>query len=182
MAAQAIAEPILWTYRKDRKGLHPIFIRIHWHGARRYEKTGISVDPKYWDEKNKCIKDAHPQAGTLNKSISQQVNEINDKLLKLLIGGKKANADKVKEVVTSKVEESNFFTFVTQRISDTKKNLAVGSVGVYERVLEKLEAFHGSRDLSFEQINKAFIENFEKFLCGRDYALGFIDHTLKIIS
>ena len=69
--------PILWTYRKNRRGVYPIKIRITTGDQpARYVTLPYKVRPEDWDEVAERVRLDHPNAGHINLAITEKLAEL----------------------------------------------------------------------------------------------------------
>lgn len=59
---------------KDGKAL--IQIKAYQNGKSRIFSTGIFIEPKYWDARNKRVKPSHPHQRVINKQIYDQIQQM----------------------------------------------------------------------------------------------------------
>ena len=62
------------TTRPLSTGEFPLAIRLHKDNRRRYVRLGISLTPKYWDEKKGKIKSNCPNLDYYNNIVSKKID------------------------------------------------------------------------------------------------------------
>lgn len=75
MKVESCVISVILRDRKKPDGTQSIAIRACFHG--RVVKTlPVSVNAKYWDKKNQCVKKSYPNAGMINKIINEEKQRI----------------------------------------------------------------------------------------------------------
>ena len=70
--------------KANKKGEKLVMIRCTQNGAHKRINTGIHLQPKFWDNKKKQIKKSHVSAVNLNKSLYQQIENLQTNYTELL--------------------------------------------------------------------------------------------------
>lgn len=73
-------------------------------------------------------------------------------------------AQELKEQFSGNQNLHNFFEFAEQFISEVKNKRSPMMEKNYRKLMYKLEKYHHSKILSFEQINHDFLVKFEEYL------------------
>jgi site-specific recombinase XerD len=154
-------------------------------------KSEITIDPKYWDKKRKCVRETVPEkygtADDLNKEIDRQIKLAGD-LIRLAKGqGVVQFGPFVKEKYHPKLDLENFaleafqikayvpevkkkkegfFAHLEEYVKMKKKKTAEGSATVYDSMVLHLEAFEEHRDkpIGFDSLDFEFYEDFVDYL------------------
>lgn len=145
---------------KDKKAL--VQIESYLNGKRKYMSTGIRIEPKYWNEKIKRVKNNHPDYIKLNRLINQQLKNIEDFEFQQL---EKNGNFKLEELGSlnrkSQFDTSNFITFCKDSLS--KNTIAKpGTIRQHTTVINNLEKY--KKKITFNEINYAFIKEYDDFL------------------
>lgn len=74
---------ILDTRRQKSDGTYPIMFRVTNIKQVNYISFGVSISEDHWDEGNRCISSVHPNAKSLNISLSKKFYEIQKAILSL---------------------------------------------------------------------------------------------------
>ena len=155
---------LLRKNKQKANGEIPIYLRITENRKSRFISTGISVHPKYWNERLEEIRKSHPQHVVFNDRLKQLLADAQTTALELK-KDKRTNlsAEAVKRKLTS-TSSDDFFAFADQYIH----NLDIK--GRYEewkkaRVLvNKLRNFTKIQELSFYEIDHNFLIRFERYM------------------
>ena len=67
--------PVLWTQKKNKKGLSPIYLRIEAGDRRRYLSLRTYIRESQWNDKTQRVRKNNRQYNEINNLISQRVAE-----------------------------------------------------------------------------------------------------------
>ncbi|HEX2684388.1 MAG TPA: site-specific integrase [Ferruginibacter sp.] len=169
---------ILFDQPNDR-GWKPVYIRITINRKRSYIATGHFLPSKVWDEKNERVKDSHPGAGDLNMDITTRKQQVIKAIVQKQVKGESATASQIKDSFRGNLH--NIFDFCDSFVKEVKNKRRQGTLNNYEKHLKVLREYHGSRDLTFEEITREYLVDFEEHLrakVGANY-IYIIWKTLK---
>lgn len=152
---------ILVKRKKNRLGQCPIYLRTTIDRKSTYISTAHLVVPSMWDEKGQRVKDSYLNAKEINTDISSKKNEILQSLVNASVKGQILSAESIKERTSVKLQ--NIFAFYEEYMNELKGKRAPETFRNYEYV-ELLREFHGSSNLSFEQITPTYLTKFEAWL------------------
>ncbi len=144
---------------KDKKAL--VQIESYLNGKRKYMSTGIRIEPKYWNDKIKRVKNNHPDYIKLNRLINQQLKNIEDFEFKQI---EKNGNFELQELNTlnkkSQFDSGDFIAFCKESLS---KNAAIqpGTVSRHLVALRRLEKYKNR--ISFSELNYAFIKEYDNY-------------------
>ena len=172
-------------YREDKinaKGVAPLYIRIIKNRRTRFISTGIMLEPRFWDDENIKVRKSYPNSQRMNAFIAHKLAEAQGTILELETKNKDVPTKKLKQAIMGK-EPENFFEYAYERLDACKKNYSIGTYENYLNYLVKLEAFHGSRNLFFDEIDYAFLKQYEKWMTNeRDNKLRTVEYSTRIIK
>ena len=66
----ATITPVLWKSKKNKKGEHPIYIRIEAAGSRLYFSTSLAVKPRHWNSDSGEVRKTHVHYEEMNGLIT----------------------------------------------------------------------------------------------------------------
>jgi site-specific recombinase XerD len=155
---------ILWKHNPSPIGHHPIYLRIGINGKTRYVSTGRYIHPSAWDAKNERVKDSYKDSEIINAEIGHRKTEAMRGIVGKQIKSVSLSAVDVKGLVKSKVDRHNIFDFADQYKEDMSSKRKSGTLENYRKHLLRLEKFHGSRSLNFEDITSDYLTAYEKYL------------------
>ena len=167
--------------KKNNLGHHPVWLKITIDRKTRYISSGKFIDAKYWDEKNESIRSGHPMAETWNGELLKLKSDASQKALSFSLNDSDKSATQLKRSLKKNIEEdrpgTNIFNFVDEYIAENRIKRKSGTIKNYTKHALKLELYHGSRDLTFEEIDGEYLINFEQDLrktVGVNYAWGIM--------
>ena len=173
-----LTKVVLWTYYSRKDGRCNIKIYVSFNGVKKYIKTKFHVLPEEFDEKFGRVKKNNPNHFKINTSVGEKKREIE---LQLIEQGD------LRRVGGTKV--GSFINFLSDYTIDIKKgftNHKPSTAKSYSALLNRLTQFKAEKnllDISFNDIDLDFYEDFRKFLferigCGIP---GFSKH-IKVIK
>lgn len=150
------------TLRKkpSKKGLYPLAIRITKFRKSAYLYIGHYIDLIHWNEKKHLVKRSHPNASRLNNLLLFKLAATNNFLLELQAEGKDISASQIKTRIMFMNSEKNFFDIADEHLEEIKANNKHGRLTVDKAYVNHIERFLGSRQLSFQDINEAFLRKY----------------------
>lgn len=154
---------MLYTYQSNDKGQYPIYIRITIDRKQVYIATGYYLKEQYWDQKNELVKN-HTEANIINADIISRKQTIVRKIVDCQVKGESITATQLKASVTKGYDHHNLFQFAEAFVQEVQYKRSDGTLKNYTKHLKVVELFHGSRSLSFEEIDHAWLVRFEEHL------------------
>lgn len=156
------------TRHLNANGEAMLYIAICKHGKTAYLFTGIKIEPKYWDAKERKLGNC-PNKRILKVFLEDKKAKFDSALLKLemdmQLGGLSAKQirDKIESLLSPEKEDKNMFmtyfkNFAARRKAESTKRL-------YNQTYKKIEEFcPKAKDMKFEDITKMWLESFEAYL------------------
>ncbi|MBP5333714.1 MAG: site-specific integrase, partial [Bacteroidales bacterium] len=165
----------------DKKGLYSLYWVLNKNGSRAVSSLGIKLAEEQWKD-GKVIK--HPQKDFLNRFISAKMGDINRAILELSYSGALVNktakesikainehldpdlaAKNIEAQHLKEVEETSFARFFRKHIERYDNS---GTRQLYEDTYNKMKDYCQSEGIdflsvSFSDINKKWLESFEKY-------------------
>ena len=159
----------------NRRGMALVQVEAYQYGRKRYFSTHIYLKPEQWDARRKRVRN-HPNAEALNRRLSEQLSDMEQRELRLWRQGRQVSPELLKEEagITS-CNETSFTDFMEREVrqaavkESTRRNLF--------STLRLLRAFRPRilfADLTFE-----LLAEFEYFLRQRGYHVNTIAKHLK---
>jgi site-specific recombinase XerD len=156
------------TRRPKKDSTCPILLRISHHGKVSAITTGIYVKEADWDDGARSIKSSYrgtESVTRLNNFLQKKKAEAIDLVTKL---DERKTLDsltvvQVKELIERKSESGSFLEFGELLAKECENVGRHGNVQAYRIVLKVLKNFTKGRDLSFRDINYAFLTRFEQW-------------------
>lgn len=155
---------ILRTKVKNKNGHCPIYLRITIDRKSNYVSTGHYIHPKMWDDKNQLVKDGHPLASIINPDIATKKAKYLRSIVDTQMKGEGVSSAELKKKLASKTNLHNVFDFITQFSNDVRNKRKPGTLENYRKHALRLQLFHGSKQLNFEDITPAYLQRYEDHL------------------
>lgn len=170
--------PVLWTYKPRKDGSCNIKIYISFKSVKKYIKTSYHCHPRDWNTTSGKVKRSNPNHLRINPALYELCQEIEIQILK------DGRLDRVGEP-----ERESLIKFLVKYIEDIERGLThmkKSSSKNYRSLQTRLNQFmdhKGLKDLSFDEINMDFYNDFKRYLfdfcaCGLP---GFSKHV-KVIK
>lgn len=153
--------------RASKKGTFPIFIRITKDREHRRIKTSIELkrlsdwNPKAKD--NKHIRPSEPHHEAWNDVLDKEINDARE----VYREDKSASIASIQKAIQKKEVSESFLQYAKDKVEEDKPKEALGTYRQYASLINKLEAFMASErmdDISFNDVNLAFLNKFESYL------------------
>lgn len=172
---------ILWRHDSNQRGLYPIYLKLTIDRKTTYIATGKFVSERLWDTKSEQVKESHPEHSIINPEIQNKKHLASRKIMEYQVAQKTLTAKQLKLLLSSNQNINNLFDFVPVFISEVKHKRSESTLENYRKHLLKLELFHGSKNLTFEEITPAWLASFENKMretVGANYT-GSVLATLR---
>jgi site-specific recombinase XerD len=153
---------ILWKHDPNKHGHLPIYLRITIDRKTRYISTGRYVPKIMWDEKNQRIKEGFPDSSLYNAEITTKKTEIVRKMVDSQVKGSEISASSIKHSFAYNLH--NIFEFADNYAQTVKNKRQAATIENYRKHLLRLELYHGSRNLNFEDITVDYLTRYENHL------------------
>lgn len=155
---------LLWENDPNPQGLYPIYIRVTINRDRRYISTGIFLVKKDWDDKAQQVKFTHPLHAQYNPDLTTRRQQVVQLIVNHQVEHKSITAQQVKAHFSGKRNLHNIFDFIDAFIEECRGKKKDSTLENYEKHALRLELFHGSRNLAFEEITPEFLGRYEGHL------------------
>ncbi len=149
--------------RKNKSGVHSIFIRATVDGVSSYFNLGERVDEKYWTGKeDRWIKESHPCAFELNTLIRKKLSFLEKHVQRQKVFFDNAiTLNGIKEHFHKK-ESSNIFNEYVDEFIKTVTGKSVNTLKKYKTFKRYLDEFNPR--LKFNQLNESLFQSFAIFI------------------
>lgn len=163
------------------KGEAPIYIRLTKNRKSRYIALDTYVRPEDWNEKVGKVKSNAQNSFQLNYYLTSKEAEAQAIALELEIKSKSVTALDIKSRILRR-PPSDFFTFVEKYGQQMNSEWSIGNYRKFLSVLTKLRMYNKGRKLYFDEINVAFIRDFQRYLLDDlGNKLNIVYANLKVI-
>lgn len=159
---------VILAQNKELEDYATISIRVSYMGLSRYKETDYRVRVKDWDSKAQHISKSFPNHQLANASIKKEKATIERDLMFLKESSSSFNILKIEKYLEQGTHHhrKSFSRFVKEYAASQqdKNKKAEGTVGNYYKHLNKVHEYAGKDSLSFAEIDKEFLEGYEKWL------------------
>ncbi|MGV3686451.1 MAG: phage integrase SAM-like domain-containing protein [Daejeonella sp.] len=161
-------------------GTSTIYYRITDKRKVTYISTGLSLEPRYWDESRGMVKKAYANAVTFNTSLSKRFMEVQKAIIELEDEGL-FSIDSLKEKLNPKIEKQSFRSFTEMVIAEMFGRNQTGNALIYQTALNSLSQYKPSKGLMFTDITATLIESYEEHLLRKGCKINTISNYLRTI-
>lgn len=154
------------TLRKkpNKTGDYPLAIRITKFRKSAYLYLGHYIDPVHWDHTKNVVKKSHPYAARLNSLLLTKLAETNKFLLELQSEKKDFSASQIKNEISTKNRNNNFFETADVHLEELKANGKFGRLSVDKAIIGHVGRFNKSKQLSFQDLNENYLNRYMTYL------------------
>jgi site-specific recombinase XerD len=152
--------------RLKADGTCAILLRIVHHRASSQITLGHYIKEKDWDAKNRVIRSSYKgseSVGRLNNLLRKKRAEAMDLIIKLDEAKKldSYSVHQLKELIEQSADKVSFFKFTETIIQNLIEANRIGNARAYQSTLGVLKTYCNGKDLSFQELNYAFLTKFE---------------------
>lgn len=159
---------ILRTDKKPKKdGTVPLNFLITKDRIKSKISTGISIDPKYWDEKNRRIKPGATNSARNNATLKDKWAELENEILNQESLNRSVTTKQLKKKVNG-APPTNFFTFTLHTLAEYKAQKMFGTHDKAQAIINKVEKFNGSKNLFLQDITAEFLNKYDIY-CRKEW-------------
>jgi len=156
---------IIRENRINQQGLCVIYLRITCNRKLKYYNTGSKIEPKYFRDNptpGYWIKKSHPNYQTINEDLELILEDAKGAARQLRREDKET-AENIKARLVG-ASKDDFFAFAFDHVDQLERDQQFWLRKQTKATLSKLAEYHGSKNLSFTEINTPFLEKFQKWM------------------
>lgn len=196
---------ITFTLRDSSADSTSIYARIHYNGVELKFGTSETINPKYWDNKNKVVKRTLKEHPEFNARLERIETSIKNIYRRYLNDNKNESptASELKELLDKEIRnkisnpdlKKNFFEFFQSLIdgsidgkrthSTNAKKYSPNTIKVYKNVLSRLKQYKESKkiQIDFKNIDLEFHADYSYYLSkDRLLSANTIGRDIKTIK
>lgn len=132
--------------------------------------TGLSIEPKYWNDQKQVIKPGATNSARINSLLKNKLAELQDKVFEHETISKSLTTKRLKEKIFGKTPTS-FFEVAEKVIAIYGKENRISTMDGAQATLNKIEEFNKSKNLMFQDITPAFLNQYDSY-CRLEYGNG----------
>ena len=159
---------LLNKVRQKSDGTYPLVIRVTYNRKVIYIPLGYTLIEKDFDARNQQIRPSSKIADNvtrLNKQITETIKDVYDTFSKIEENGSihKLSLKEIKQIIIGNKGKTSLsvFDFIDTIMADLETAKKFGNAAVYRTLKKKLKAFSKKDDLTFSDINHAFLTKLE---------------------
>lgn len=162
-------------------GKVPLYLRIIKDRKVKFISLGYSIEPEYWNEKDRVIRKSHPNAKWLNNFLAKKISDAQKVSLELETSSEYAAPKNIKQAVLGKTTEK-FIPYAELYVANLEKK---GKIGTYDKAnatISKLKAYIGRKDFTFSDMTVYFLKTYENYMRETlDNSVNTIHSNMKVI-
>ena len=162
-------------------GKVPLYLRIIKDRKVKFISLGYSIEPEYWNEKERVVRKSHPNAKWLNNFLAKKISDAQKVSLELETSSEYVAPKNIKQSVLGKTTEK-FIPYAERYVANLEKK---GKIGTYDKAnatISKLKAYIGRKDFTFSDLTVYFLKTYENYLREElDNSVNTIHSNMKVI-
>ncbi|MCR4864883.1 MAG: site-specific integrase [Bacteroidales bacterium] len=147
-------------------GLYPVYIRITKDRKHKRIKTSIALKKKSdWNPKKKEIRSSEKHCQAWNEQLEKELEEARQ----VYREKKDASLDQLVKSIKEKEVSDSFLSFAVARVEKAGAKQSIGTYRHYKTTLAFLKSYlkeRGRGDILFNEVNLAFLKDFEAYLAS----------------
>ena len=148
--------------KSNTSGKYPIAIRITKDRKSVYLGTGQYIAEKYWDSKNRMVRNTHHSAAMLNNYLLTKIAEANQIVLDTELKDEVRNVTAIKKKIIRK--SPDFFEIAEMHLENLKNRGQHHQYDTEVGRLAKFKEFLKNDSLTFEHLTVSLLKNYEGYL------------------
>lgn len=152
---------LLLRDKATAKGLLPVYFCITIDGIRKYISSGISLRASQWNQKDEQVKEAHAHHKEYNMDLTERKAKMIREIVEQHMAGAPITTAGIKSHFTQRRDPHNIFHFIDAFIEECRGKKTDSTLENYRKHSLRLERFHGSRSLAFEEITPEYLKRYE---------------------
>ena len=154
--------------KPTKAGLFPVYIRITKDRKHKRIKTTVSLKSKAdWNpqgyKKDDWVKTSEKRYQVLNEALRKEYDEAKDTYR----DNRDASLSTLVDTIKGKEVSESFLSFAKAKVEEARASQSIGTYKHYKTTLSMLEGYlksKGREDLLFNEVNLAFLKEFEAYL------------------
>lgn len=141
-------------------GEAPIYIRVITGRKPRYKSLGLSVEPKFWDDKKAQVKPNHPFSVHFNHVLNEKVYEVNKALLESMQSA--ASGTNALDIIRQ--NSTGLLSYCNSFLERRSKINKPGMVKRMNTVVAKVNDFLNGMDIPINSVDVRWLNGYEQYL------------------
>jgi len=161
---KVIIDIILFKQKTLSNGEYPIVVRLTQNKKRKYIRTGLSLDPKHWDDSKNRPKNTCPNQEHIDSIITEKLSKYQKQVLEFQSMGKVFSINQLIELVDKPVKSITVEEYLKTIIHNLMKENKVGNASHYQALYNSLQKYTKLTQLQFVDIDISFLNKYEAHL------------------
>lgn len=163
--------------KKNKNGIVPLALQVFVNKQRDVIPLYIYIDEKYWDAKERCVKNSHPEALYYNADIANA--KTNVAAIRTMADQKKIKLtkDRFRAQLTQSISNADFVTFAFDEIEKRKGEIKESTRLQHKSSIRKLQKFR--KKIPFSEIDKFLVIEYERWLYRKGNTINTVGTALK---
>ncbi len=174
---------LLYRYKVLSNNQHPIMVRVTFNKKQKYYGLGLSTSIDAWDPDLSLIRRNGRRLTDGDKDVNLRLNKFSSDLerVRKYFHEVDFTFDRFETQMFPDNANSSVFTFMQSLIDQFMDSEKIGTAFSYRDSLNRVKQFRKDKDLTFRDIDFAFVESFKKHLRKTNSinSIGIYLRTLK---
>lgn len=172
---------LLRTAKKKKNGESPIVIRTIIDKKASFLFTSKYCKPEFWDEKKGEPNKKHPNQFELQNYLTNKKSDAEKALLVLESKDAGFTSNQLKKAIKGISKKITVFKFIDEIVAQLKRINKIGNANAYSDCKRALSKFRNEKDLSFRDINPAFLKKYEESFLERNISTNSISVYMRTL-
>lgn len=162
--------------KKNKNGVLPLALQVFVNKQRDIIPLYIYIEEKYWDAKERCVKNTHPEAVYYNADIAN--TKTNVAAIRSMADQKKIKLTKerFRAQITQAISNEDFIDFADAEI-DKRDDIVKSTREQHKSAMRKLRKFR--KKIPFSEIDKSLVIDYERWLYKQGNNINTVSTALK---
>jgi integrase len=152
--------------RPNSKKLHPITIRIIKDRKPSYIYLGQAIKLNQWDDKNRRVKNTHPDYLEINQLIISKLSKANKSLLNAEIKDENLTSRKIKKQIVTK-HGNDFFEIAKVYLKNIEERKKFHQLDIEIKRIKVFKDFIKNDKLFFNELDVDLLMKFQNYLLNK---------------
>ena len=159
----ATVKVLLKMNKLNEKGLAPLYLRLIKDRKAKFIALRIYLKPSEWNEEAGKVRKSHPNSARMNAMIAQRIADAEGVAVEMETKSKTISSQKIKEKIIG-AAPVDFFLYSEKYLQTLKKDGNVSSYKRVKSVLDKIKRYRNNKPLYFDDIDVAFLKDYDDYL------------------
>ncbi len=175
---------LCYKYKTLSNGEHPLMLRVHKDGKRKFVSLGVSLSASDWDFTKNQPKRNCPNRDAIIRLIAEKTKQYQEQLIELKAENKEFTATTLVEKVTNPTKIKTVSDLFANQIKQYKTANRTGYALSIQQTYNSLIEYNKHLNIYFSDINITWLKKYEVWLRNKGLAentIGIRFRTLRAI-